>query len=86
MVAPATLTADVGAVRIGAIMSSILDEFDHSSLRRNNNPRNAGKRKTACKHGHPYTEANTIWRLVKGRRTRACRECDRQRKRDARRR
>lgn len=68
-----------------AIMSTILDEFFDHSLRRNN-PRNAGKRKTTCVHGHLYTEGNTIWRLVKGRRTRACRECDIQRKRNARRR
>lgn len=57
-------------------------EFE-PTLRRGN-PRNTGKRKTICKSGHPYTEANTIWRLVKGRKTRMCRECDIQRKRDAR--
>lgn len=39
--------------------------------------------KAACKHGHRYTPANTMWRtLATGRRAYQCRECHRRRTRE----
>lgn len=38
--------------------------------------------KSACRHGHPYTPENTMWRtLTTGQRVYTCRECARERTR-----
>jgi hypothetical protein len=42
-------------------------------------------RKTHCKRGHPFSEANTRVRLKKGRPGRECRTCIREQKRERRR-
>lgn len=39
------------------------------------NPRNAGKRKSHCIHGHEFNEENTLWYASNGKKKKACRIC-----------
>ncbi len=61
---------------------------EEENIRRSNSASARNQRATRCPQKHPYDEANTVWRVQKGRKRRECRVCvneqSRERKRRAR--
>src|SRR5690606_36511994 len=48
---------------------------DEVNVYRSDGPAALNKRKTECKHGHPFDEENNYWYMRRGREVRSCRTC-----------
>jgi hypothetical protein len=51
------------------------DECDECLVFKSNADKNGQSVRTRCKHGHPWTEENTVLKLHRGTHVRECRKC-----------